>query len=57
MAFVWSGGLLIGRLLEWLRSHFVEGDRQAQEALRDDFPHEHEAYWPAVGSPAGNYPI
>ena len=42
------GGVLITRLLEWLRSHFVEGDRLAQEALQEDLPHVHQSYWPAV---------
>ena len=45
-----TGGVILAQLLEWLRWHFVEGDKMAREALESDRPCDHPAYWDAVSA-------
>lgn len=44
----WTGGMLISRLLQWMRLHFVEADHMATDVLREDQPHLSQSFWPAV---------
>ena len=39
---------MIGQLLEWLRWHFTDGERQASEILREENPDQHREYWDCV---------
>ena len=43
-----AGGVILAQLLEWLRWHFVEGDKLAREALESERPCDHPDYWDAV---------
>ena len=42
------GGVVLNQLLDWLRMHFVEGDRIVREALQEDSLECHPEYWNAV---------
>ena len=49
------GGVVLNQLLDWLRFHFVEGTRLAQEAMQDESPEKHPDYWNAVSHYPGRY--
>ncbi|XP_071540417.1 nuclear pore complex protein Nup85 isoform X2 [Panulirus ornatus] len=42
------GGLVMGQLVVWIRSHFTQCMDKKCEALESDHPHQHPAYWEAV---------
>ncbi|CAH1795134.1 unnamed protein product [Owenia fusiformis] len=44
------GGVIVIKLLDWLRWHFTDGERQAQDAMKEDVPEENENYWQSVWS-------
>ena len=46
--FLFTGGIVISQLLEWLRWHFTDGERLATEILREESPEQHPEYWDCV---------
>ncbi|XP_013379129.1 nuclear pore complex protein Nup85-like [Lingula anatina] len=42
------GGILLVKLLDWLKWHFNEGEKKARDVLREDTPEENPEYWEAV---------
>lgn len=48
IAILFSGGIIIGQLLEWLRWHFTEGEKLATEILVSENPERHSEYWDCV---------
>ena len=43
-----SGGVVIGQLLEWIRWHFTDGERLAAEIIATENPEQHREYWDCV---------
>lgn len=41
-------GMILTRLVEWLRWHFPRADDLTEECLQTDNPHTHEIYWSAL---------
>nr|XP_053639909.1 nuclear pore complex protein Nup85-like isoform X1 [Cherax quadricarinatus] len=42
------GGMILGQLLMWIRSHFTQCIEKKNEVMESDHPHQHSAYWEAV---------
>lgn len=52
-----TGGLVITQLIEWLRWHFTDGEKNAVEILREEKPEENPSYWDTVSAQFGIIPL
>ncbi|XP_069188460.1 nuclear pore complex protein Nup85 isoform X4 [Procambarus clarkii] len=42
------GGLILGQLVLWIRSHFTQCLENKNEAMEAEHPHQHASFWEAV---------